>query len=108
MSRKTQENPTFKAKKVPPKSRMVGVEDRLLVNGVAMEFAKFMSGSIGRGVRVLAGLALIIWGSTLGSTAGVILAIVGAVVLLAGAFNFCLFAPIFGGPLSGKAFRSNS
>jgi hypothetical protein len=37
------------------------------------------------------------------STGGVILAIVGAVVFLAGALNFCLIAPLLKAPFSGKA-----
>jgi hypothetical protein len=32
---------------------------------------------------------------------GIVLAAVGVVVFLAGLLNFCLFAPIFGAPLSG-------
>ncbi|OIQ71099.1 hypothetical protein GALL_472840 [mine drainage metagenome] len=72
-----------------------------------MSFARFMSGIFGRGARVIAGIALIVWGSTMGSTVGVILAIVGAVALLAGAFNFCLIAPLLGAPLYGKLTRKS-
>jgi hypothetical protein len=73
-----------------------------------MSFARFMAGSLGRGLRVVIGLALIVWGSTLGSTAGMLLAILGAVILLAGAFNFCLIAPMIGAPFSGKAIKNPS
>ena len=36
---------------------------------------------------------------------GVILAIVGAVVLAAGALNFCIFAPLFGGPFWARDIK---
>ncbi len=32
----------------------------------------------------------------------VVLIAVGAVVFLAGALNLCIFAPLFGGPFSGR------
>ena len=68
-----------------------------------MDFAKFMSSGMGRGLRIVAGLALIVIGLfSVGGTGGVILAVVGAVPLLAGIFDVCLFAPLFGGPLKGS------
>ena len=39
---------------------------------------------------------------------GLILAVVGAVPLLAGVFDVCLFAPLFGGPLKGAVARAKS
>ena len=70
-------------------------------------FVKFMASTTGRVVRVVAGLALILWGLMgLGGTVGIIVAVVGAVPLLAGIFDFCIFAPLFGGPLSGPKIRS--
>lgn len=68
-----------------------------------MSFARFMAGPIGRGVRVIAGIVLIAWGISTGSTGGVILDVLGAVVFLAGALNLCLIAPLLKAPLSGKA-----
>jgi len=35
-----------------------------------------------------------------------IVAVIGAVPLLAGLFDFCVFAPLFGAPLSGPAIRA--
>lgn len=71
-----------------------------------MEFARFMSSTAGRLVRILAGLALIWLGlASIGGVGGVILAVVGLVPLLAGIFNFCVFAPLFGGPFLGKDVR---
>ncbi len=67
-----------------------------------MAFARFMSSPTGRGIRVVVGIVLLIWGSTLGSASGVVLAGVGLVALLAGAFNVCLMAPLLGAPFNGK------
>ena len=39
-------------------------------------------------------------------TGGLILAVVGVVPLAAGVFDFCVFAPLFGQPLSGPAIRA--
>lgn len=71
-----------------------------------MAFARIMSSTAGRLVRILAGIVLIYLGLvTVGGIGGMILAAVGLVPLLGGAFNFCLFAPLFGGPLLGKEVR---
>ena len=68
-----------------------------------MEFARFMSSSFGRGLRVVAGLALIVIGlAAVHGVGGIILAIVGAVPFIAGLFNVCVFAPLFGGPFLAK------
>lgn len=70
-------------------------------------FLKFMTSTAGRIVRIIAGLALILWGwFGLGSTMGIVVAVIGAVPLLAGLFDFCVFAPLFGYPLSGQKIRS--
>jgi len=68
-----------------------------------MSFARFMAGPIGRGVRVVAGLALIVIGLSIGSAGGYVLAVVGVVPLLAGALNVCVIAPVLKAPFSGKA-----
>lgn len=67
-----------------------------------MGFAKFMSSIWGRGIRMVAGLGLIYWAYMLSDFWVYVLAIVGLVVFLAGALNFCIFAPLFGGPFKGK------
>lgn len=68
---------------------------------------KFLASTTGRIVRFVAGLALVIWGIMgLAGTAGIIVAVVGAVPLLAGLFDFCVFAPLFGAPLSGQRIRA--
>ena len=70
-------------------------------------FVKFMASTTGRIVRIVAGIALIAWGLiSIGGTMGVIVAVIGALPLLAGLFDFCVFAPLFGAPLSGPKIRS--
>ena len=69
-----------------------------------MSFVTFMRSSAGRGARIVAGLALIILGlAAVGGTGGTVLAVVGLVPLLAGVFNVCLFAPLFGVTFSGES-----
>ena len=68
---------------------------------------RFLVSSVGRGTRVVAGLALIAGGVfVLGGAAGIVVAVVGAVPLLAGAFDFCIFAPLFGQSFSGSKIRA--
>jgi hypothetical protein len=70
-------------------------------------FIKFMASTAGRATRVVAGLVLILWGVMgMGGTAGIVVAIIGLVPLVAGMFDFCVFAPLFGAPLSGPQIRS--
>ena len=70
-------------------------------------FVSFMASSAGRIVRIVAGIALVVWGwFGLGGTTGIIVAIVGLIPLLAGVFDFCVFAPLFGAPLSGSQIRA--
>ncbi len=69
-----------------------------------MAFAKFMAGPIGRGVRILAGVLIMLLGLVVvQGTGGIILAVIGVLPILAGAMNFCLIAPIIGAPFSGNA-----
>ncbi len=70
-------------------------------------FVSFMASTAGRLVRIVAGIALIAWGLLgLGGTTGMIVAIVGLLPLVAGLFDFCVFAPLFGAPLSGPKIRA--
>jgi ABC-type protease/lipase transport system fused ATPase/permease subunit len=75
-----------------------------------MAFASFMSSAMGRILRMLVGLGLIGWGVFLSVTAsnitvGIILAVVGLLPLVAGLIDVCVFAPLFGAPLSGAKVR---
>lgn len=68
---------------------------------------KFLASTPGRITRVVAGIVLVAWGLMgLGGTTGTIVAIVGLVPLVAGPFDFCVFAPLFGAPLSGPKIRA--
>jgi uncharacterized membrane protein HdeD (DUF308 family) len=76
-----------------------------------MSFAKFMASPTGRWLRVIVGLALVILGVTLAfqpanMVLGVIIAVIGLVPLVAGAVDVCVFAPLFGAPLSGPKIRA--
>jgi hypothetical protein len=70
-------------------------------------FVSFLASGNGRIVRVLAGLALIVWGLFgLHGAGGMVVAAVGMVPFVAGIFDFCVFAPLFGMPLSGSKIRA--
>jgi hypothetical protein len=66
----------------------------------------FLASPAGRVVRVVAGLALILIGLLMvQGTWGWVLALVGLVPLLAGLFDYCVFAPLARLPFAGKALR---
>jgi hypothetical protein len=69
-------------------------------------FVKFMASPAGRITRVLAGIVLVVLGIFMHSVGGIIVAVVGLVPLLAGLFDFCVFAPLFGAPMSGPKIRA--
>jgi len=70
-------------------------------------FVKFMAFPAGRITRVVAGILLIALGLfAIHGVGGIILAIVGLVPLVAGLFDFCVFAPLFGAPMSGPKIRA--
>jgi len=67
----------------------------------------FMASTAGRITRIAAGLALIAWGMMgLGGAAGIVVAVIGLLPLVAGFVDFCVFAPLFGAPLSGPKIRA--
>ncbi len=70
-------------------------------------FCTFMASTAGRIIRVVAGIALVALGLlVLKGTVGIVVAVVGLVPLVAGLFDFCVFAPLFGCPLSGPKIRA--
>ena len=72
-----------------------------------MAFAQLMNSTAGRILRIVVGLALIGGGLIgIGGATGIALAVVGAVPLAAGVFDFCLLAPILSVPWSGATIRS--
>ncbi|HUI89018.1 MAG TPA: DUF2892 domain-containing protein [Anaerolineales bacterium] len=70
-------------------------------------FVSFMASTAGRTVRIMVGIVLILWGWLgLSGAAGIIVAVIGLLPLMAGLFDFCVFAPLFGDPLSGAKIRA--
>ena len=60
-------------------------------------------------VRIVAGLALLVWGYTQrGEVAGIVLMVVGIIPLAAGGFDLCLISALLGGPLPGSTVRKAS
>lgn len=59
---------------------------------------KFMASPTGRGLRVLVGVAIIYAGYGTGGLLGSVLMVIGVVPILAGIFNWCFIAPLFGFP----------
>jgi hypothetical protein len=72
-----------------------------------MQLLKFLGSTAGRWIRGIAGLVLASIGFGLGG-GWVALGIVGIVVMVAGLFDFCIFAPLGGLPFNGKKFRAKA
>jgi hypothetical protein len=71
-------------------------------------FARFINTVAGRIVRLVAGIALIVWGySLLDETLGIVLIVIGLIPFVAGALDLCLISALLGGPLSGKKLRAS-
>jgi hypothetical protein len=72
-------------------------------------FAHFINTVAGRIVRLVAGIALIMWGYfLLDETLGIVLIIVGLIPFVAGALDLCVISALLGGPLAGKKVREIS
>ncbi len=72
-------------------------------------FVRFMSSTAGRVIRILAGIGLIAWGFTgLSGDNGYLIAGIGAIPLLTGTLDICLFAPLLGHPLKGSRVRTSN
>lgn len=72
-------------------------------------FVFFLASNTGRIVRIMGGLALVVWGRFgLSGTTALVVMLIAAVPLLAGTFDICVFAPFFGAPLSGPKIRANN
>ena len=66
----------------------------------------FLASPIGRVVRIVVGLALILVGLlVIEGPLSWVLEMVGLVPLLAGVFDVCVFAPLFGLPFVGSRLR---
>jgi hypothetical protein len=68
---------------------------------------QFLASMPGRVTRIVVGAALVLWGLMgLEATTGIVVMVIGLIPLLAGIFDVCLVAPLFGAPLSGAKIRS--
>lgn len=66
----------------------------------------FLASPFGRVVRIVAGVALILVGLfVIEGPLSWALEMVGLIPLLAGVFDFCVFAPLFGLPFVGSRLR---
>lgn len=70
-----------------------------------MLFLRLMNSPLGRFARMFLGTLMVWYGAKLGGALGNIMAILGLVPFLAGIFNLCLLAPLFGYPMSGKKMK---
>jgi hypothetical protein len=70
-----------------------------------MDLVSFMSSTAGRVTRVTIGLVLIIIGALVGG-GGWIVAAVGLIPFLAGAFDVCLLGPLLKRPFKGADVRA--
>jgi len=71
-----------------------------------LAFFRFIAGPMGRTVRIIAGVVLIVAGIWwIPGVIGWIVAIIGLVPLVAGVFDWCVFAPLFGLPFGGPSLR---
>ncbi|HUD08182.1 MAG TPA: YgaP-like transmembrane domain [Candidatus Saccharimonadales bacterium] len=72
-----------------------------------MNFSKFMASGAGRLLRVVVGVVLICMGFfVMKNEVGYVVGAIGVVPLLAGIFDFCIFALLFDMPFMGKAIRA--
>ncbi len=69
-------------------------------------FIMFMASVTGRIIRIVAGITLIVWGQVIGGNNSIIITLIGLLPLLSGLFDFCVFAPLVGFPLSGSKIRA--
>ena len=68
-----------------------------------MGFARFMASPLGRGGRIVLGLAFIAWGiGVVGGGLGWVMAIAGLLPLVLGIVNGCILAPFLKVPFRGS------
>jgi hypothetical protein len=71
-----------------------------------MFIIRFLASTAGRWTRAIIGVILVVLAIVLGGWWS-LLAAVGAVFIAAGAFDFCLLAPLAGKPLQGQKIRDS-
>ena len=73
-----------------------------------MAFIQFLASKTGRYVRIAVGIILLILGIfVVEDAAGIVLTIIALVPLLAGIFDVCVIAPLFGAPFKGADIRAH-
>lgn len=71
-----------------------------------MKFIHYMASAKGRQLRILIGAILIVIAlANWGDLAQLYIALGGAILIAAGTLDFCLLAPFFNLPMSGKKIR---
>jgi hypothetical protein len=73
-----------------------------------MGFAVFACSTSGRVIRIVTGVLLMYFGWEAHSLRGTVVSLLGLVPLMAGFFDVCLIAPLFGLPLAGFAIRERA
>jgi len=73
-----------------------------------MKFSQFMATNLGRALRVVVGLILVIVGILMNNTLGYVISIIGLIPFAAGLFDWFLLAPLFHLPYKGKDIRARS
>ncbi len=68
-----------------------------------MRSARWMASTPGRWLRLIIGACMVVWRFTETTTTGYIVGTIGVFPMLGGLYDFCIVAPLFGGPLSGRA-----
>lgn len=69
-------------------------------------FVRFMASGLGRLLRIVLGIVVILVGLLIVKGAwGWVLAVIGLVPIAAGAFNFCILGPLFGTSFWGRTIR---
>ena len=68
-----------------------------------MRFTRWMARIPVRCLRIVIGASMVVWGYTEGTTTGYFVGTIGIVPMMGGLYDFCILAPLFGGPLSGLA-----
>lgn len=72
-----------------------------------MSFLRVMASTGGRVFRVVIGIALIVFGWSLGGSLGTFLIVFGFLPILTGVFDICLLGPVFGLSFSGRKVREH-
>jgi hypothetical protein len=68
-----------------------------------MAVARFLSTPIGRILRAVAGLVLVVVGIwVIGGTLGIVIGLLGLVPIAAATLHLCLIGPLIGGHLDGR------